>query len=64
MQKHQDVIWKSYAAVLIEPQLGTFRWDEFGRAEEPMAEGVDAAEKAMPHLRELPDQHGGFLACR
>jgi NTE family protein len=57
VQKHQDAIWKSYADVLIEPQLGTFGWDEFGRAEEAMAAGVDAAEKAMPRLRELLDQH-------
>jgi NTE family protein len=56
VQKHQDGIWKSYAAVLIEPRLGTFGWDEFGRAEEAMAAGVDAAEKAMPRLRELLDQ--------
>jgi hypothetical protein len=57
VQKHQDAIWKSYAAVLIEPQLGTFGWDEFGRAEEAMAAGVDAAEKAMPRVRELLDRH-------
>lgn len=57
MQKHQDAIWKSYADVLIEPQLGTFGWDEFGRVEEAMAAGVDAAEKAMPRLLGLLDQH-------
>jgi NTE family protein len=55
-QKHQEAIWKSYADVLIEPQLATFGWDEFGRAEEAMAAGVTAAERAMPHLRELLDQ--------
>jgi hypothetical protein len=55
-QKHQGAIWKSYAAVLIEPQLGTFGWEEFGRAEEAMVAGVTAAEKAMPRLRELLDQ--------
>jgi NTE family protein len=56
-QKHQDAIWKRYADVLIEPQLGTFGWDEFGRAEEAMAAGTDAAEKAMPRVRELLDRH-------
>jgi len=55
-QKHQDAIWKSYAAVLIEPQLTTFGWDEFDRAEEAMAAGVTAAERAIPRLRELLDQ--------
>jgi NTE family protein len=55
-QKHQGAIWKSYAAVLIEPQLSKFGWDDFGRAEEAMAAGVTAAERAMPRLRELLDQ--------
>jgi len=55
-QKHQGAIWKSHAAVLIEPQLNTFGWDEFDRAEEAMAAGVTAAERAMPRLRELLDQ--------
>jgi NTE family protein len=55
-QKHQGAIWKDYAAVLIEPQLTTFGWDEFDRAEEAMAAGVTAAERAMPRLRELLDQ--------
>jgi len=57
-QKHQGAIWKSHAAVLIEPQLNTFGWDEFDRAEEAMAAGVTAAERAMPRLRELVDQLG------
>lgn len=55
-QKHQEAIWKGYASVLIEPQLGTFGWDEFGRAEEAMAAGVKAAEEAMPRLHELLDK--------
>jgi len=55
-QKHQEAIWKTHAAVLIEPQLSTFAWDDFGRAEEAMAAGVTATEKAMPRLRELLDQ--------
>jgi len=56
-QKHQEAIWKSHAAVLIEPQLTMFGWDDFGRAEEAMAAGVTAAERAMPRLCELLDLH-------
>jgi NTE family protein len=55
-QKHQGAIWKGYADMLIEPQLTTFGWDEFGRAEEAMAAAVTAAERVMPRLRELLDQ--------
>ena len=50
-QKHQGAIWKSCADALIEPQLTTFGWDEFDRAEEAMAAGVTTAERAMPRLR-------------
>jgi hypothetical protein len=55
-QNHQGAICKSYAAVLIDPQPTTFGWHEFDRAEEAMAAGVTAAERAMPRLRELLDQ--------
>jgi predicted acylesterase/phospholipase RssA len=55
-QKHQESVWKGCATLLIEPQFGAFGWDEFGRAEEAMAAGVHAAERAMPRLRELLDQ--------
>jgi hypothetical protein len=56
-QKHEESVWKGCADVLIEPQLGAFGWDQFGRVEEAMAAGVKAAERAIPRLRELLDRH-------
>jgi NTE family protein len=45
--------WRDHCDLAIEPELGDFRWDDFGRADELIAAGEAGARKALPALRNL-----------
>jgi NTE family protein len=49
------------ADVLITPDLSEFTWIEFYRARELIERGVEAAERALPHMRRVLDER---LAAR
>lgn len=55
-QKNLDASWKRKAALLIEPDLAGFEWNEFARVDEAVAIGAEAARRAMPRLHALLDR--------
>lgn len=52
-QKYQDETWQREADLVIEPAVQEIDWDEFHRADEAIAAGVEATQAALPKLREL-----------
>lgn len=52
-QSLNESSWRDHCDLAIEPELGNFRWDDFGRANELIAAGEAAARKALPALRHL-----------
>ena len=52
-QSLSESSWRDHCDLAIEPELGDFRWDDFGRADELIASGEAAARKALPALRHL-----------
>ena len=48
--------WRDQCDLAIEPELGDFRWDDFGRADELIATGEVAARGALPALHHLLQQ--------
>ena len=52
-QKNQVATWQAAADILLEPEVQHIDWDQFHRADEAMAAGVEAARRALPRLREL-----------
>jgi len=52
-QRQNQATWKNYCDVLIEPEVNAFKWDEFGRADELILAGEQAALNALPALRAL-----------
>ncbi|MHB8654804.1 MAG: patatin-like phospholipase family protein [Terriglobia bacterium] len=45
--------WRKSCDVIIEPDVSSFRWDEFGRADELILAGEQAARRMMPAIRAL-----------
>lgn len=52
-QNLNESSWRNHCDLTIEPELGGFRWDDFGRADELIAMGEVAARKALPALSYL-----------
>jgi len=45
--------WRRACDVVIEPDVGGFRWDDFGQVDELISAGERAARQALPALRAL-----------
>ena len=52
-QNLNEASWRNHCDLVIEPELGEFRWDDFGRTDELIAAGEMAARRALPALRKL-----------
>jgi len=52
-QKHRNPSWEKFADVVISPQVQDLEWDSFDRAEDAIAAGRVAMERALPKVREL-----------
>ncbi len=52
-QKHQTQVWEKEADLVIRPDVQSLAWDDFSRADEAIAAGVDAAERALPRIYEV-----------
>ena len=52
-QKHRNPSWEKFADVVISPAVKDLEWDSFDRADQAIAAGREAMERAMPRLREL-----------
>lgn len=63
IQQHAESDWRSAADVAIEPDVKSFVWDDFERANEVIAAGAAATRLALPKIRALlapparPPQH-------
>ena len=53
IQNLNQASWRDHCDLAIEPELGDFRWDDFGRADELIAAGETAGRDALPELRRL-----------
>jgi NTE family protein len=51
IQRHADVAWRQQADVIIEPDVKSFVWDDFTKANEMAAAGEAAAHAALPAIR-------------
>jgi len=62
-QSLNESSWRDHCDLAIEPDLGDFRWDDFGRADELIAAGEVAARKALPALRHLLCERAAEPGC-
>jgi NTE family protein len=65
-QKHQLEIWERHADLVLRPDVQSFAWDDFDRADEAIEAGAVAARRALPRIQKLldpvPDSHSQFQA--
>lgn len=52
IQRHADLTWRARADVVIEPRVREFAWDDFAKTPQLIEAGAQAAEKALPRIRE------------
>jgi len=52
-QKHQHEVWEQYANLVLRPDVQSLAWDDFDRAEEAIAAGAAAAQRALPRIQKL-----------
>jgi len=52
-QKQNQDGWRKHCDVVVEPEVGEFKWDDFGRADDLILAGERAALKQLPALRAL-----------
>jgi NTE family protein len=52
-QKHQLEIWERHADLVLRPDVQHLAWDDFERAEEAIAAGEAAAQRALPRIQKL-----------
>jgi NTE family protein len=63
-QNLTEASWKNHCDLVIEPELGEFRWDDFSRTDELIAAGEIAARRALPALRKLLRERSTNVATR
>jgi len=52
-QRTADPLWRAEADVVVEPNVRTYGWDDFERADELIAAGEKAMREALPRLQSL-----------
>lgn len=52
-QKHQLEVWERHADLVLRPDVQSFAWDDFDRADEAIAAGAAAARRALPRIQKL-----------
>jgi hypothetical protein len=52
-QDKMGASWRSISDLVVEPDIGEFGYDDFGRARELVAAGETAMRAALPRLREF-----------
>lgn len=52
-QKHQLEIWERHADLVLRPDVQSFAWDDFDRADEAIEAGAAAARRALPRIQKL-----------
>jgi NTE family protein len=54
-QKHQLEVWERHADLVIRPDVQSFAWDAFDRADEAIEAGAAAAQRALPRIQKYLD---------
>ena len=52
-QQAAEPVWRECADLVVEPEVGEFRWDDFSRCDELVAAGEAAMRARLPRLLEL-----------
>lgn len=52
-QKHQLEMWERCADLVLRPDVQSFAWDDFDRADEAIEAGAAAARRALPRIQKL-----------
>ncbi|HKT46267.1 MAG TPA: patatin-like phospholipase family protein [Candidatus Acidoferrales bacterium] len=52
-QKHQLETWERHADLVLRPDVQSFAWDAFHRADEAIAAGAAAANRALPRIAKM-----------
>jgi NTE family protein len=52
-QKHQLEVWERHANLVLRPDVQSLAWDDFRRADEAIAAGAAAAQRALPRIEKL-----------
>jgi NTE family protein len=55
-QKHQLEVWERHANLVLRPDVQSFAWDAFGRADEAIEAGAAVARRALPRIRKYLDR--------
>jgi len=55
-QKHQLEVWERHADLVLRPDVQSLAWDDFDRADEAIAAGAAAAQRALPRIQKLLGQ--------
>jgi predicted acylesterase/phospholipase RssA len=50
-QKHQLEVWERYADLVLRPDVHSFAWDAFDRADEAIEAGAAVARRALPRIQ-------------
>jgi predicted acylesterase/phospholipase RssA len=52
-QKHQLDTWERHADLVIRPDVNSFSWDDFAKANQAIEAGAAAARRAVPRIQKL-----------
>jgi NTE family protein len=52
MQQQMEPHWREHTDVVITPAVARIAWDDFGQIDRLMEAGAEAAEKALPEIKE------------
>jgi NTE family protein len=55
-QKHQLEVWERHADLVIRPDVQSFAWDAFDRADEAIEAGAAITRRALPRIRKYLDR--------
>jgi len=55
-QKHQLEVWERHADLVLRPDVQSLAWDDFDRADEAIAAGAAAMQRALPRIEKLLGQ--------
>jgi NTE family protein len=55
-QKHQLEVWERHADLVLRPDVQSFAWDAFDRADEAIEAGAAVARRALPRIQKYLDR--------
>jgi NTE family protein len=55
-QKHQLEVWERHADLVLRPDVQSFSWDAFDRADEAIEAGAAVTRRALPRIQKYLDR--------